>query len=241
MSVDVLPHIEPPPAKPKLKKLRLLLILVPLTLLALVSTVFGMMMAVAADLPDLDTAREFRSAHNTVLLDVNKRAMGVLTSDTNRIIVEPGEIAPVMRSAIIAIEDHRFYEHSGVDVKAIARAVFQDVVQQRAAQGGSTISQQFVKNALRAQDRRTLFQKLREAALAYHLTRKWSKEKILTQYLNSIYFGNGAYGIESAARTYFGEDINHKGCGPRGQRCAGRARAARGGAAGRDGRLAERL
>ncbi len=75
----------------------------------------------------------------------------------------------------------------------------QDVVQKRPAQGGSTITQQFVKNASQAQGNRTVFEKLREAALAYHLTSKWSKEKILTEYLNSIYFGNGAYGIESAA------------------------------------------
>ena len=74
-------------------------------------------------------------------------------------------------------------------------------------------SQQFVKNALRAQAHRTIFEKLREAALAFHLAHKWSKEKILTEYLNTIYFGNGAYGIESAARTYFGSDVNHQGCG----------------------------
>ena len=118
-----------------------------------------------------------------------------------------------MRNAIIAIEDRRFYTNSGVDIRGIARAFVQDVVQKKAVQGGSTITQQFVKNALRAQNQRTIFQKLREAALAYHLTRKWSKPKILTQYLNSIYFGNGAYGIESAARTYFGKD--HPGCGSR--------------------------
>ena len=76
---------------------------------------------------------------------------------------------------------------------------------QRAAQGGSTITQQFVKNALSAQGNRSVFQKLREAALAYHLERKWSKQKVLTQYLNTVYFGNGAYGVESAVRTYFGD------------------------------------
>ena len=71
-------------------------------------------------------------------------------------------------------------------------------------QGGSTITQQFVKNALAAQGNRSVFQKLREAALAYHLERKWTKQKVLTQYLNSVYFGNGAYGVEAAVRTYFG-------------------------------------
>ena len=80
---------------------------------------------------------------------------------------------------------------------------------QRAAQGASTITQQFVKNALVAQKNRSLFQKLKEAALAYQLERKWTKEKILTEYLNTVYFGEGAYGIESAARVYFG--WNHPG------------------------------
>src|SRR6185436_16976825 len=81
-----------------------------------------------------------------------------------------------------------------------------------AAQGASTITQQFVKNALVAQKNRSLFQKLKEAALAYQLERKWTKEKILTEYLNTVYFGQGAYGIESAARVYFG--WNHPGCEP---------------------------
>src|SRR3990172_11620133 len=92
-------------------------------------------------------------------------------------------------------------------------AMWQDVLRRRAAQGASTITQQFVKNALVAQQDRSLFQKLREAALAYQLERKWSKEKILTEYLNTVYFGEGAYGIESAARVYFG--WNHPGCEPK--------------------------
>ena len=146
------------------------------------------------------------------------RPLGVLTNNHSRILVGFDDISPVMRNAVIAIEDRRFYENSGVDLKGIGRALFQDLVQQRAAQGGSTITQQFVKNALRAQSDRTVLQKMREAALAYHLTRKWSKAKILTQYLNSIYFGNGAYGIEAAARTYFSHQ--HPGCGTRARPCA---------------------
>ena len=128
------------------------------------------------------------------------------------------DIPLIMKNAIVSVEDKRFYTNSGVDIRGIARAFFQDVLQQRAAQGASTIAQQFVKNALNAQNKRTLFQKLREAALAYHLTRRWSKDRILTEYLNSIYFGNGAYGIESAARVYFGNDPNYRGCGTPNQR-----------------------
>ena len=90
----------------------------------------------------------------------------------------------------------------------------QDVSSKGAVQGASTITQQFVKNALAAQNRRTVFEKLREAAMAYHLTRKWSKERILRDYLNTVYFGAGAYGIEAAARTYFGVQspgLRHRG------------------------------
>ncbi len=116
-----------------------------------------------------------------------------------------------MKEAVVSIEDRRFYEHNGVDWPGIARAVWQDVSSGSAEQGASTITQQFVKNALAAQDSRTVFQKLRESALAYHLERQWSKDKILTEYLNEIYFGEGATGIEAAAKTYFA--YNHPGCG----------------------------
>jgi penicillin-binding protein 1A len=207
---------EPPRTRPRVKKLRLLAILVPLALLAIVSTLFGMMMAVASDLPDLENRKEYQDARNSVLQDVNGKTLGVLTNNQSRVLVRYGDISPYMRNAIIAIEDRRFYENSGVDLRGIGRALVQDVLQRKTVQGGSTIAQQFVKNALQAQSNRTVFQKMREAALAYHLTRKWSKSKILTQYLNSIYFGNGAYGVESAARTYFGNEPDHKDCGTQG-------------------------
>ena len=146
----------------------------------------------------------------------------------------------MMKQAIIAIEDRRFYTNAGIDVRGIGRALYQDIRAQGAVQGGSTITMQFVKNALAAQDERTLFNKLREAAIAYEITRKWSKERILRNYLNTIYFGNGAYGIESAARTYFG--VNHPGCGEDGKpEVRPGARAGRGGADRRHGRVAERL
>ena len=114
-----------------------------------------------------------------------------------------------MKQAIVAIEDQRFYTNHGVDLRGIARALVAGLLSRRRRQGASTITQQFVKNALAAQSDRTVFQKLREAALAYHLTRKWTKEKILTEYLNAIYFGNGAYGIESAARDVLRKQPDH--------------------------------
>lgn len=192
--------------RPRIKKLRVLAIAVGLSLLAAVSTVFGMMMAVASDLPQLENREQFRtSKNNSVLLDYHGRKLGILTNNQNVVLVGQYQIAPAMKHAVIAIEDKRFYTNPGYDLKGIARALWADVTSGQAAQGASTITQQFVKVALEAQGERTVFQKLREAALAYHLTRKWPKDKILTEYLNAIYFGNGAYGIESAARVYFGK------------------------------------
>jgi penicillin-binding protein 1A len=194
--------------KRRLKKLRLAIVVLGLALLALVSTVFGMLMAVSSDLPALENRQEYRAAKNSVLesADGGHTEIARLTGNNNRILLTGSEISPNIKNAVIAIEDRRFYKHQGVDYKGIGRALLQDILQQHAAQGGSTITQQFVKNALSAQGNRSVFQKLREAALAYHLERKWSKQKILTEYLNTVYFGNGAYGVESAARTYFGPD-----------------------------------
>src|SRR5215207_5131725 len=206
---------EPQPVRVRIRKLRVLLVLFGLAILAVVSTVFGMMMAITYDLPQL----EEQSGRNSVLQDRNGEPLGLLTGNQKRIFVKSEEIAPWMKQAIIAIEDRRFYTNPGIDIRGIGRALWQDVRAQEAVQGGSTITMQFVKNALAAQDERTLFNKLREAALAYQITRKWSKERILRNYLNTIYFGNGAYGIEAAARTYF--QSNHPGCGDDGNpKCA---------------------
>src|SRR3954463_15942101 len=210
LSAEPIPF-QPPRVRPRVKKLRLLIAFVPFVLLALVSTVFGMMMAVARDVNDLDLATTFREARNSTITDVRGRPLGILASDQNRVIVPLNQIALVAQNAVIAVEDKRFYTNEGIDVKGIGRAFMADIVSGKPVQGGSTITQQFVKNRLDAQDERTIFQKLREAALAYHLAHRWSKQKILREYLNSIYFGNGAYGIESAAETYFG--TQHTGCG----------------------------
>ncbi len=107
-----------------------------------------------------------------------------------------------MKLAIVAIEDKRFYEHRGVDVHGIMRAVWQDVRHKQVVEGGSTITQQFVKNTY-TKNQRSIGRKLKEAALAWQLEQRWSKDRILTAYLNTIYFGNGAYGVQQAALTYF--------------------------------------
>jgi penicillin-binding protein 1A len=222
MSVELRPDIPPAPAsepddrtsgpKRRLKRLRLVAIVLAVLVLGLISFVFGIFVSVASDLPSLARFSTLKNAQSSVLLDDLGHPLGVV-SQQNRVNVTPGEIPQIVKEAVISIEDKRFATNSGVDIRGIGRAFVQDILHKGSVQGASTIEQQFIKNALQAQSHRTIFEKLREAALAYQLSHKWSKEKIITAYLNTIYFGNGAYGIEAAAQTYFGHDVNHLGCG----------------------------
>ena len=212
-----------------------MLILFAVLLLGLISFVFGMFVAVASDLPSLTHFSLYKNEQSSTLYDDLGHPIGVL-SQQNRVIVTPSEIPPIAKEAVVSIEDKRFWTEGGIDIRGIARAFEQDILHRGAVQGASTIEEQFIKNALQAQSHRTIFEKLREAALAYQLSHKWSKEKILTAYLNTIYFGNGAYGIESAAQTYFGHGARpsrlRQPAGPRTVRAA--AAALGGGAAGGD-------
>jgi len=212
------PATPPKRNKPRLKKLRVLFVLLGLGVLAVVSMVFGMMAAVSQDLPAIYNFAQYKASKNSEVFDANGEPLGTLTSDQNKILLSSGQISPNIKNAVVSIEDSRFYEHSGVDFKGIGRALVKDILSQSAAQGASTITEQFVKNALEAEGSRTVLEKFREAALAYRLERHWSKDKILTEYLNTIYFGEGAYGIEAAARTYFG--AAHPGCGTPTEPCA---------------------
>ncbi len=215
MSATVIPDIPDAPAtplKPRLKRLRLAAILFAALLLGLVSFVFGLFVSVASDLPSLERFSQIKDAQSSQLLDDLGHPIGVL-SQQNRVILKPGQIPQMVKEAVISIEDKRFYSNSGIDVRGIARAFVQDILHKGNVQGASTIEQQLIKNFLQAQSHRTIFEKLKEAALAYQLAHKWSKDKIITAYLNTIYFGNGAYGIEAAAQTYFGHDVNHLECG----------------------------
>ena len=194
-----------PRTKPRVRKLRLILILIGLGALAVVSTVFGMMMAVASDLPQIENRQVYSSASaNSYLYDDHWHLIGQFAPPNHEVIDSFQQTSPWMRRAIVSVEDRRFWTDPGVDLRGIARAAIADL-SGGSQQGASTIAEQFVKNALSEQDNRTILEKLREAALAYHLTRRWPKQRIMTQYLNSIYFGNGAYGVESAARVYFGK------------------------------------
>jgi penicillin-binding protein 1A len=193
-----------PRRRRRIRKLRLLSLLLVLMAMSLVAFTFGFVRAAAGEIETLDPARQDLD-FNTYVYDASgKTILAVLRGDENRVQAKTEDIDPVMRQAIVAIEDRRFHEHRGVDLRGIARALWADVRNQRVVQGGSTITQQFVKNAY-VDDQRTIGRKVREAALAWQLEQKWTKDEILTAYLNTIYFGNGAYGIQQAARTYFGK------------------------------------
>ncbi|MGN6169633.1 MAG: transglycosylase domain-containing protein, partial [Solirubrobacteraceae bacterium] len=188
----------------RLRWLRLLIIVAGLGVLALASAIFGVMMSVASDLPQLENRQQYKHEANSFMYDYRGRPIGLFAPPNHTVVVTFSQISPWMRKAIVSVEDRRFWQDPGFDIKGILRAAWNDLTG-GSLQGGSTIAEQFVKNALAEQDNRTIFEKLREAALAFQLTRRWSKGKILTEYLNSVYFGNGAYGIESAARVYFGK------------------------------------
>jgi penicillin-binding protein 1A len=195
-------------SKPRLRKLRLLAVLSGFAALALVSTVFGMLMAVASDIPQIENLAQYNHQENSKLYDDRGRLIGILEPQSHTVIDTWKQISPNIINAVIAVEDKRFWSEPGIDVRGVFRAILSDVTG-GSHQGASTITEQFVKNALQQQNNRTVFEKLREAALAFHLTHRWRKTKIMKEYLNSVYFGNGAYGVESAARVYFGDRLGY--------------------------------
>jgi penicillin-binding protein 1A len=207
----------------RIRWLRLLAILVPLAFLAVISMVFGMVLAFEPQLGPLTTKLDdaYSTGLNSEILAAppGHNVIGILTDHNQYFLpANPNRIPLVMENAIVSIEDKRFWSESGVDFRGIARALVNDIFHGNdGIQGGSTITEQFIKNALSegAPTDRTIFEKLREMALAFQLSHQWSKQKILTEYLNTAYFGNGAHGIEAAARAYFGNDPNSNldGCG----------------------------
>jgi len=115
-------------------------------------------------------------------------------------------IPEYLKKAIITTEDRNFYTHSGIDLKGIARAIIKDIWAGKFVEGASTITQQLAKT-LFLNPKKTLVRKLKEAFLAFHLERRYTKDEILELYLNQVYFGSGAYGVESAARIFFNKSV----------------------------------
>jgi penicillin-binding protein 1A len=158
-------------------------------------------------LPDdikLDAAAE--------VVDRNGKPIGTFAGDERRFLIPDDELQEILKESpwigesVIAAEDKEFYEHNGVSFRGIARAAWANISGGEVQQGGSTITQQYVKNAVLEDFERTVTRKIKEAILAVKLERKYSKDEILGFYLNTIYLGRGAYGIEAAARAYFGKN-----------------------------------
>jgi penicillin-binding protein 1A len=150
----------------------------------------------------LDGLQPHGQSQVSYLFGADGTRIGVIPASRKRIPVGPDGINPVMRRAIVAAEDRGFYQNDGIDYLAIVRALAADVGAGHVREGGSTLTQQLVRN-LYLGPQRTISRKLTEACLAVQLNQKWSKQRILTAYLNDVYFGHGAYGVEAAARVFF--------------------------------------
>jgi penicillin-binding protein 1A len=149
---------------------------------------------------------DIRPAASSQIYDINGKLINTVHSVENRVPVSINKIPKNLQNAFVAAEDARFYQHIGIDPRGILRAVWSNITDRGVSEGGSTITQQLAKNALLSQDR-TLKRKIQEAILALQIERQYSKNEILELYLNQIYFGQGAYGVQSAAMVYFGKNV----------------------------------
>ena len=172
-----------------------------LALWALIAGI-GTLVWIGIHLPPIQSLEIPKRPPSVLILGMNGATLAT-RGDMGGAAVPLRELPDYVPKAFVAIEDRRFYSHHGVDPLGIARALVADVLRRGASQGGSTITQQLAKNLFLTQER-TVSRKLQEIALALWLEHKFSKTEILELYLNRVYFGSGAYGIEGAAQRYFG-------------------------------------
>ncbi len=156
--------------------------------------------------PPLPVPKATAGSRATHIYDAKGKELGVLRKFDTNIPVKITDIPEILKQAVVAQEDQRFYEHGGVDLKAAFRALWANLTGGKTVQGGSTITQQYVKNAFTGGER-TLARKLREAVLATRLDKKLTKDEILYRYLENIYLGGGAYGVGAAAQSYFHKPV----------------------------------
>jgi penicillin-binding protein 1A len=194
-------------AKRRFKKVLLWFeILVILVLGAGVGIVCGALYQISKILPDERAINAFTPTAATTIYSSDGVRLAVL-ADQYREPVPLEKIPKHLQNAIVAIEDSRFYEHHGLDFRGVARALWENIRgRDLTQQGASTITQQLARNIYLTQ-RKTVSRKLKELMLAVQIERTWAKQQILETYLNQIYFGSGAHGVQSAAKTYFGKDV----------------------------------
>ncbi len=182
-----------------------LLIIVLLVAGAICGSLAGAFFALTHDLPQIRALESFKPDAVTRIYSADKVLLAELFIEKR----EPVPLATIPRhltAALVATEDRKFYKHSGVDLKGIARAIIKDIKAGEFVEGASTITQQLAKT-LFLTPRKTLVRKIKEAILAFQLERRYTKDEILELYLNQVYFGSGAYGVESAAKIFFGKSV----------------------------------
>jgi penicillin-binding protein 1A len=188
------------------KALRFIAVLVLLVVLFVAGSVAGIVAAYSRNLPDISRMADYQPARSTRIYARDGSLLATLYKE-NRIWVPISKIPPVVREAFIANEDHNFYYHHGVDFGGIIRAAFSDLTHHHIEQGASTITQQLARG-LFLTDQQTISRKIQEALLAMEIERYYTKDEILERYLNLIYLGSGAYGVDAAAHTYFGRSVD---------------------------------
>lgn len=175
------------------------------TLLA-IGTFAGLITATLGEVNKLEKSSQFSHREGVIFARDGHTVLRKLRAPTTRHYIDSGAIPKVLASAVVAAEDHRFYTHPGIDLRGTARAALRDIKEWAIVEGGSTITQQMVKNAYLG-PRRSFSRKSREALLALAVEARWNKPRILAAYLNTAYFGNGAYGIHDASKLYFKTDV----------------------------------
>ena len=156
---------------------------------------------------DLNSLRPVEIGQNSFVYANDGSVLGSIPAERNREPVSLAQMSRWLPLATTAVEDRRFYQHGGVDYVGIARAAWKDVTAGKVVEGGSTITQQLVRNLYTGQEK-TFNRKIKEACLAIKLAQRWPKQKILDEYLNTVYYGNHAYGVEAAAQTYFSKSAS---------------------------------
>jgi len=154
----------------------------------------------------LDTLRPVALGENSFLYARDGSLLGVVPSTTNREPLQLSHMSPWLPAATVAIEDRRFFQHGALDFQGIARAFYSDVSAGRIVEGGSTITQELVRNLYIGDAQRTFARKLREACIAEKVAKIWTKKQILAAYLNEVFYGRHAYGAQAGAQTFFSED-----------------------------------
>lgn len=201
--IDTLKELTPPKTMSRFKRILAWSLMGGTLGLAVAGGIFVAFLRDLPGLPSIDNGPTQSLA--TKIYDVNGALITQLAIE-NRTLVELNQIPENLKNAFIALEDQHFYSHWGIDVQGLMRASLVNLIHGKMIQGGSTITQQLAKNVFLTPER-TMGRKVKEALLSLQIERAYTKDEILRMYFNQIYFGNGAYGVEAAARTYFGKHV----------------------------------